>query len=99
MLLRRCKWRKEVLIIGSYSPANKWESSILQGFENSNDRYIAKTEFLDSKVLESKEYDEGFINFLNVKYKDSNIEYIITLDDEAFQLVRKNLFNENLFIL
>ena len=89
---------KKVLIIGSYSPANKWESSILQGFENSNDRYIAKTEFLDSKVLESKEYDEGFINFLNVKYKDSNIEYIITLDDEAFQLVRKNLFNENLFI-
>ena len=89
---------KKVLIIGSYSPANKWESSILQGFENSNDRYIAKTEFLDSKVLESKEYDEGFINFLNIKYKDSNIEYIITLDDEAFQLVRKNLFNENLFI-
>ena len=30
---------KKVLIIGSYSPANKWESSILQGFENSNDRY------------------------------------------------------------
>ena len=88
----------KVLIIGSYSADNKWENSILKGFEESNDRYIVKYEFLDSKVLESEEYAESFMNFFNVKYKDSNIEYIITLDDEAFQLIRNNLFNENSFI-
>lgn len=88
----------KVLIIGSYSAENKWESSILQGFEESNYKYVVKDEFLDSKNLQSKEYEESFMNFLNVKYKNSNIEYIITIDDEAFQLVRKSLFNKDSFI-
>lgn len=88
---------KKVLIIGSYSSDNKWENSVLQGFEENNDKYIVKYEFLDSKDSKSKEYDDSFMNFLNVKYKDSNIEYIITLDDEAFQVIRKNLFNKDLF--
>ena len=37
------------------------------------------------------------INFLNVKYKETKIDYIITLDDEAFQLVSSKLFNKELF--
>lgn len=87
----------KILIIGSYSSENKWETSILEGFANNNDKYIVKWEFLDSKVSKSKEYDDSFINFLNIKYRDANIDYIITLDDEAFGVVRDNLFNEELF--
>ncbi|MEN8077253.1 HAMP domain-containing sensor histidine kinase [Clostridioides difficile] len=89
---------KKVLIIGSYSGGNEWEMSIIKGFEDKNNKYLIKVEFLDSKLLETKEYDESFVNLLNIKYKDSNIDYIVTLDDEAFQLIRENLFNEELFI-
>ena len=66
----------KILAIGSYSSENNWENSILKGFEsnnnNNNNKYILKYEFLDSKVSESKEYDDSFINFLNVKYRDAN---------------------------
>lgn len=88
----------KILAIGSYSSENKWENSILKGFESSNNnKYIVKYEFLDSKVSESKEYDDSFINFLNVKYREANIDYIIALDDESFKLIRSNLFSEELF--
>ncbi|CAM2079757.1 sensor histidine kinase [Paraclostridium bifermentans] len=91
-----CDSDKAVLIIGSYCPGNEWEKTVLKGFDDQNDKYVVKYEFLDSKISESKEYSESFINFLNVKYKETKIDYIITLDDEAFQLVRSKLFNKEL---
>lgn len=97
ILVKASLSNSKILIIGSYSSENKWETSILEGFANNNDKYIVKWEFLDSKVSKSKEYDDSFINFLNIKYRDANIDYIITLDDEAFGVVRDNLFNEELF--
>lgn len=92
-----CDSDKYVLVIGSYCHGNEWEKTILKGFDDQNDKYIVKYEFLDSKISESKEYGESFINFLNIKYKETKIDYIITLDDEAFQLVRSKLFNKELF--
>lgn len=90
---------KKILVIGSYSSKNKWETSIINGFVDSGkDRFTVKSEFLDSESFKEEGYDESFIKFLNVKYKDSNIDYIVTLDDEAFKLIRDNLFNEDLFI-
>lgn len=90
---------KKILIIGSYSPKNKWEVSITKGFwDAGKDRYTVKAEFLDSESFEEEGYEESFINFLNVKYKDSNIDYIVTLDDEAFQLIRSKLFDNQSFI-
>ena len=66
---------KKILIIGSYSPKNKWEVSITKGFGDAGkDRYTVKAEFLDSESFEEEGYEESFINFLNVKYKDSNID-------------------------
>lgn len=90
---------KKILIIGSYSPKNKWEVSITKGFGDAGkDRYTVKAEFLDSESFEEEGYEESFINFLNVKYKDSNSDYIVTLDDEAFQLIRSKLFDNQSFI-
>ena len=90
---------KKILIIGSYSPKNKWEVSITKGFwDAGKDRSPVKAEFLDSESFEEEGYEESFINFLNVKYKDSNIDYIVTLDDEAFQLIRSKLFDNQSFI-
>lgn len=88
---------KKILIIASYSVNDEWETSIIQGFKSKlkNEDSI-KVEFLDSRLLSTKEYDESFINLLNIKYRN-NIDYILTLDDEAFKIARKNLFNENLF--
>ena len=92
-------YNKKILIIGSYSPKNKWEVSITKGFwDAGKDRYTVKAEFLDSESFEEEGYEESFINFLNVKYKDSNIDYIVTLDDEAFQLIRSKLFDNQSFI-
>lgn len=88
---------KKILVIASYSINNNWETSVIDGLQNSAKKeHSIKVEFLDSKVLSSEEYDSSFINLLNLKYYN-NIDYIITLDDEAFQLVRSNLFNEELF--
>ncbi|WP_330394920.1 hypothetical protein, partial [Clostridioides difficile] len=58
---------KKILIIGSYSPKNKWEVSITKGFGDAGkDRYTVKAEFLDSESFEEEGYEESFINFLNV---------------------------------
>lgn len=88
---------KRILIIGSYSERNYWEQSIIEGFKDAaGDKHIVKIEFLDSESLESEEYDNSFISLLNLKYK-GNIDYIITMDDEAFDLIRKEIFNPELF--
>lgn len=87
----------KILIIASYSVDNEWENSIINGFKQSigNDN-IVKVEFLDSRALSTKEYDDSFINLLNLKYGNT-VDYIVVLDDEAFELVRSNLFNKNSF--
>ena len=55
---------KKILIIGSYSPKNKWEVSITKGFwDAGKDRYTVKAEFLDSESFEEEGYEESFINF------------------------------------
>lgn len=88
---------KKILIIASYSVNDEWEASIIEGFKSKfeNENSI-KVEFLDSRLLATKEYDDSFINLLNIKY-DGNVDYILTLDDEAFKLARENLFNEGSF--
>lgn len=90
--------QKRVLILGSYSLSNTWENEIILGFNEAIDKtdYIS-VEFLDSKTPYSPDYYKSLLNTLNLKYNDDNFDYIITLDDEAFDFARNCLFNKDSF--
>lgn len=90
---------RKILILASYDIDNQWEVSVIKGFKKSlSYGEVIKVEFLDSKASESDIYGESLINLLNIKYKNDDFDCILALDDEAFNLVRKNIFNENLFL-
>lgn len=90
---------KKVLILGSYDSQNKWEESIIKGLQESIDENISiKVDFLDSKSIDTDIYNKSFIDLLNLKYKNDSIDCILTIDDEALELVRNNLFKEESFI-
>lgn len=87
--------QKNILIIASYCYDNEWEKNIIEGIHDYYDGgYLIKAEYLDSTAYESREYYDKFSNLLNMKYSDDVIDYIITLDDEAFDFTLKNLMNE-----
>ena len=91
---------KTILIIGSYDSENEWEQSIINGFKSNlnTNNYHIKTEYLDTKFSNTDIYNESFMNLLNLKYKNDDILCILTLDDEALDLAKANVFNENSFM-
>lgn len=90
---------KNVLIINSYNIDNKWEKSIIDGFKDVlDDKYSEiniKMEYLDIGENKEEYYVEEFKSFINSKYKDENFDVIIAIDDEAFNLIREAVFDEN----
>ena len=91
--------KTNILILASYSTDNEWEKLIIKGIENNlDDKYKIKIEYLDSKTAMGDFYLDTFKNLLEAKYADDNISAIITIDDEAFNLVRTNYFDKNYFL-
>lgn len=91
--------KTNILILASYSTDNEWEKLIIKGIENNlDDKYKIKIEYLDSKTAMGDFYLDTFKNLLEAKYADDNISTIITIDDEAFNLVRTNYFDKNYFL-
>ncbi len=87
-----------ILLINSYDIDNKWENSIKDGFKESmknNPNINIKTEYLDIRNNNNEKYLRDFEKLLNTKYKESNFDMVVTVDDEAFSLVRKGLLNKN----
>lgn len=87
-----------ILLINSYDIDNKWENSIKDGFKESmknNTNINIKTEYLDIRNNNNEKYLRDFEKLLNTKYKESNFDMVVTVDDEAFSLVRKGLLNKN----
>lgn len=87
-----------ILILNSYNAENEWERLISSGLKNklSVAPNINLTyEFLDSKTLFTDEYKNSFMELLNMKYKNTQIDVILTVDDEALSFLRENLFIEN----
>lgn len=89
---------KKILVLSSYDVENQWEVSVVEGFKSklASENSI-KFEYLDSKVSSSESYGDSFLNLLNLKYKSDGIDCILAIDDEAFNLIRLNLFNEDMF--
>ncbi|WP_293978688.1 ATP-binding protein [uncultured Clostridium sp.] len=87
--------RKTILAIGSYSYQNEWESSILKGFRNILGKNNSiRTEYLDSYSKNTFTYHESFLNYLDAKYENQNIDYIFAMDDESLDIVKTHLFDE-----
>ncbi|WP_343336897.1 Adaptive-response sensory-kinase SasA [Terrisporobacter petrolearius] len=87
-----------ILLINSYDIDNKWENSIKDGFKEStkdNHNINIKTEYLDIRNNNNEKYLRDFEKLLNTKYKDSNFDMVVTVDDEAFNLARKGLLHKD----
>lgn len=70
----------------------------IREFLNKNSNVNLKYEYLDVSSFSDNEYYIDTLHLLELKYNDQNIDLIITVDDEAFNFVRANLFNENSFM-
>lgn len=92
---------KRILVIGSYSVQNEWENDILSGFSNKvSGKNVIFVEYLDSgsEHADEENYYNSFLNLLNIKYKDEDIDSVFVMDDEALEFARKNLFNIDSFL-
>ena len=79
-----------ILVIGSYSFQNEWEKSILDGFETIlGNKNTIKVEYLDSYSKNTLEYHESFLNYLDAKYENQEIDYIFVMDDESLEIIYK----------
>lgn len=88
---------KNILVICSYDTLNYWEDAVVDGLRTSlRTKDDLRIEYLDARDDENIEHTYNRnINYLNEKYKDKDIDYVITIDQEAFDFVRNNLFTEN----
>lgn len=89
-----------ILVINSYNSESEWEKSILNGLKErlssfKNIKY--DLEYLDVKTNSSEEYENSFLDLLNLKYNNKKIDIILTIDDEAFNLLRPSIFDSNSF--
>lgn len=90
---------KSILVLCSYNSQNMWESSILNGLREGLDNRLSFTvEYLDSKSSNSREFISSFVDLLNVKYKNKNLDCILALDDEALMLAKSLIFDESSFM-
>ncbi|MBC5995425.1 sensor histidine kinase [Romboutsia ilealis] len=90
--------KKNVLILCSYNSENKWEHSIVEEVKRNLKNINVKVDFLDSTSSDSDIYNESFMKLLNIKYKNEDIDCILTIDDEALNFARHNLFNKDFFM-
>ncbi|SCH43254.1 MULTISPECIES: sensor histidine kinase [unclassified Romboutsia] len=90
--------KKKVLILASYNAENEWEDSVITGVKNNLNDVLIKVEFLDSTSANSDIYNESFMKVLNIKYENEDIDCILTIDDEALNFAKQNLFNEESFM-
>lgn len=87
-----------VLVLNSYHQGHYWESSILYGLKNyinENEESInLKVEFLDFRNNYDEEYIKSFKKMLKDKYPKGSIDAIYTVNDEAYEVLGKEVLNE-----
>lgn len=84
----------KVLILNSYEPQNPWTQVQEEGIIKSLESKISTTkiyrEYMDSKRMYGESYDAQFSDYLKNKYKDKDIQLIITTDDYATKFVQSH---------
>jgi ABC-type uncharacterized transport system substrate-binding protein len=88
--------QKNILIIHSYSQEYTWTKNQHEGFvqylrQNFNEPLEISTEYLDTKrVTFTLEYQKKFIEYINMKYRESSPDLIYVTDDNAINFVLQN---------
>ncbi len=82
-----------VLVIQSYHSGFMWSDQINKGFtenlKGKDPKIRITTEYLDTKRFNSPEYFESIEAMLIKKYTDSDIDVLVVVDNNAFNLVKK----------
>ncbi|MEG2291219.1 MAG: HAMP domain-containing sensor histidine kinase [Clostridium sp.] len=85
-----------ILVVSSYNTSSEWESFVIEGVKRKLDtvkNIHINYEYLDIRTIYDETYLKSFSDLLNLKYSQSSIDAVLTIDDEAFSFVRSNLFN------
>ena len=94
LLICTSLFSKNVLILNSYSPSSKWtaeqSSSILSTLKTDKNINLF-VEFMDTKAFKpNKDTEKNLLNFYTNKYKNIDLDVVITTDDNAINFVIKN---------
>jgi len=80
--------KKNILVLFSYSDDYLWtrqvHDGLLEGVEESRDRYTFAFEYMDTKNFPGEEYAKKYDVLFKYKYAAKKIDLIITVDDRAF---------------
>ncbi|MBI5297403.1 MAG: GAF domain-containing protein [Chloroflexi bacterium] len=85
--------RKQVLYINSYHPGYKFSDDIQKGITTAfleQGNITLRVEYLDTKRLNSPEYLEEINQLFKLKYKDANLDLVISSDDAALNFLFQN---------
>jgi len=98
LLISTCIFAKNVLVLNSYSPTSKWtqeqSNSIIETLKSDKNINIF-VEFMDTKAFKPNiQIEKNILNYYVKKYKNINLDVVITTDDNAINFVIKNQENE-----
>ncbi|WP_461206505.1 ABC transporter substrate binding protein [Clostridium sp. DL1XJH146] len=99
------KSNKNVLILSSYHEGYKWSDDIVQGikayFGSEITDLDVSIEYMDTQKNSSKEYLGLLSDLYMEKYKNANIDVIISCDDVAYNFMRERgerIFGDTPFV-
>ena len=92
--------KAHVLVLNSYEKGFLWTDNVVNGIEsvlkNELDVIELKIEYMDSKAVKyDVAYKKMLFDLYSHKYKDLNLDVVITSDDNAFNFVRE--YHEKVF--
>jgi len=83
-----------ILFLNSYDSRMSWYREILRGVEETltpdQNRILLHLEHMDSKEFQSDEYRNGFLDFIEMKYRNTRFSLILCSDNNAFDFLREH---------
>ena len=80
--------KKQILILNSYHKGYPWTDGIVKGIEETLTDSIENCdiliEYMDTKRINTDEYNEALFQLMKMKYSKINLDTIIVSDDNAF---------------
>lgn len=91
-------YSNEILLLHSYNKGLKWSDGISSGIEEVMKKYPhyeLTTEYMDSKKIESEQYEEELLVLYEKKFSNRQYKAIIAADNYAYEFALK--YHERLF--
>ena len=86
-------YANEILLLHSYNKGLKWSDGISEGVEDilkKYPRYELTTEYMDSKKIESEQYEEELLVLYRKKFTPRTYKAIIAADNYAYEFALKH---------